>query len=144
MTKVRWPARLQKLQPGPLIGARDAWLDGGHNAQAAEVLATSIAELTGDRPLHLVVGALTTKDAAGLLAPFRGLVEQVHAITFDHPLAMPATQLAATACMQGLPARPQPDLRSAIAEVPADATLLIAGSLYLAGEVLALNDEVPD
>jgi dihydrofolate synthase/folylpolyglutamate synthase len=144
MTDVRWPARLQKLRAGPLIGTRDAWLDGGHNAQAAEVLATSIAELTGDRPLHLVVGALTTKDAAGLLAPFRGLVEQVHAITFDHPLAMPATQLAAAARMQGLPARPQPDLRSAIAEVPADATLLIAGSLYLAGEVLALNNEVPD
>ena len=76
MTEVRWPARLQKLRPGPLIGTRDVWLDGGHNAQAAAVLAASIAELTSGRPLHLIVGALTTKDAAGLLAPFRGLVDR--------------------------------------------------------------------
>ncbi|UUR09239.1 bifunctional folylpolyglutamate synthase/dihydrofolate synthase [Sphingomonas glaciei] len=144
MTEVRWPARLQRLRPGPLIGTRDAWLDGGHNAQAAELLARSIAPLAAGRPIHLVVGALTTKDAAGLLAPFRGVVEQVHAIGFDHPLAMTAADLAATATALGLPAEPGHDLQAAIANVPPTAALLIAGSLYLAGEVLALNDEVPD
>ncbi|NJC04209.1 dihydrofolate synthase/folylpolyglutamate synthase [Sphingomonas kaistensis] len=144
MTEVRWPARLQKLCPGPLIGTRDVWLDGGHNAQAAEVLAASITELTKGRPLHLIAGALTTKDAAALLAPFRGLVEEVHAIGFDHPLAMTADALAATATAQGLPAHAADDLRSALASAPPGAAILIAGSLYLAGEVLALNEEAPD
>ncbi|WP_338505219.1 folylpolyglutamate synthase/dihydrofolate synthase family protein [Sphingomonas kaistensis] len=144
MPDVRWPARLQKLRPGPLIGIRDVWLDGGHNAQAAAVLAASIAELTAGRPLHLIVGALTTKDAAGLLAPFRGLVSQVLAIGFDHPLAMTADALAVTATAQGLPAHAHADFRSALASVPPGAAILIAGSLYLAGEVLALNDEAPD
>ncbi|GLR47379.1 bifunctional folylpolyglutamate synthase/dihydrofolate synthase [Sphingomonas astaxanthinifaciens] len=144
MTDVRWPARLQKLRPGPLIGRRDAWLDGGHNPQAAEVLAESIAALTHGRPLHLVTGMLSTKDAAGLLTPFRGLVEQVHAIGFDHPLAFPAEDLAATARDLGLPASAHPSIADALAHVPADRPALIAGSLYLAGEVLALNGEAPD
>jgi dihydrofolate synthase/folylpolyglutamate synthase len=144
MTEVRWPARLQKLRAGPLIGNRDAWLDGGHNAQAAEVLAAAIARLAQGRPLHLIVGALTTKDAAGLLAPFRGVAQQVHAIGFDHPLAMEAGQLAEVAAALGLNSSAHSSLADAIAAVPARAALLIAGSLYLAGEVLALNDEVPD
>lgn len=144
MTEVRWPARLQKLRPGPLIDTRDVWLDGGHNAQAAKVLATSMAALAGGRPLHLVAGTLTTKDAAGLLTPFRGIVEQVHVIGFDHPLAMAPDQLATVAVAQGLSALSHHSLDQAIAAVPDDAAILIAGSLYLAGEVLALNDEVPD
>ncbi len=144
MTEVRWPARLQKLRPGPLVGDRDVWLDGGHNAQAAEMLAASIAALTTGRPLHLIVGALTTKDAAGLLAPFRGRVSHVYAIGFDHPLAMTAADLADVAQRQGLPVTAHADLKAAIAGIPSDAAILIAGSLYLAGEVLALNDEIPD
>jgi dihydrofolate synthase/folylpolyglutamate synthase len=144
MTTVRWPARLQKLRPGPLIGDHDAWLDGGHNAQAAEVLARSIVGLAGGRPIHLVMGVLTTKDAAGLLAPFKGVVEQVDAVSFDHPLAMAAEQLAALATAQGIASAARTDLKSAVDDVPPGAVLLIAGSLYLAGEVLALNDEIPD
>ncbi|GAA4004788.1 folylpolyglutamate synthase/dihydrofolate synthase family protein [Sphingomonas humi] len=144
MSEVRWPARLQKLRPGPLTGTRDIWLDGGHNAQAAQVLARSIEELANGRPLHLIAGALTTKDAAGLLAPFRGVAQQVSAISFAHPLAMRAEDLAGVGRTLGLPMTAKTDLRAAIAGAASDAIILIAGSLYLAGEVLALNGELPD
>jgi dihydrofolate synthase/folylpolyglutamate synthase len=144
MTEVRWPARLQKLGAGPLAATRDVWLDGGHNAQAAEVLATSIAALAADRPLHLVAGCLTTKDARGLLAPFRNVAEQVHALAFDHPLAMRADDLAAVARDLGLRASAHRNLSDALADVPLQAPVLIAGSLYLAGEVLTANGEQPD
>jgi dihydrofolate synthase/folylpolyglutamate synthase len=143
-TEVRWPARLQKLGPGPLVGTRDAWLDGGHNPQAAQALAASMPTLMQGRPLNLIAGVLTTKDAAGLLAPFLGLATRVHAIAFDHPLAMRPEQLGEVASALGLDASPCANLQAAIAEVPPDAALLIAGSLYLAGEVLAFNDELPD
>lgn len=144
MNEVRWPARLQKLRPGPLAGTRDIWVDGGHNAQAAEVLARSISALTKGCSLHLVTGMLSTKDAMGLLAPFQGQVAQVHAISFDHPLALPAGELAATAESLGLNATACASLCQALSDVPQKAAILIAGSLYLAGEVLAANDEVPD
>jgi dihydrofolate synthase/folylpolyglutamate synthase len=144
MIGVRWPARLQKLRQGPLIGERDVWLDGGHNPQAAEVLAKSIAKLVEGRPLHLVTGVLTTKDASGLLAPFQGVVEEVHATSFAHPLAMRAEELAQAAAALGLPVAARDSLAAAIFAIPAEAVVLIAGSLYLAGEVLVFNDEVPD
>jgi dihydrofolate synthase/folylpolyglutamate synthase len=144
MTEVRWPARLQKLRHGPLVGEREVWLDGGHNAQAAEFLASTMAALAGGRGFHLITGMLTTKDAEGLLAPFRGLAAEVHAVPFDHPLAVAPDELAAAARSLGLAATPRESVAKALALVPQDNPILIAGSLYLAGEVLSLNDEVPD
>jgi dihydrofolate synthase/folylpolyglutamate synthase len=144
MLHTRWPARLQRLQSGPLIGNRVAWLDGGHNPQAAEALARNMATLVACQSLHLVTGVITSKDAAGLLAPFRGLVAGVHACGFDHPLAMPPADLAQVASDAGLEATAHPDVAAALDAIPASAPVLIAGSLYLAGEVLRLNDEVPD
>ncbi|NUQ17716.1 MAG: bifunctional folylpolyglutamate synthase/dihydrofolate synthase, partial [Sphingomonas sp.] len=35
-----WPARLQRLAAGPLVGDREVWLDGGHNPSAARQIAT--------------------------------------------------------------------------------------------------------
>lgn len=144
MTTTRWPARLQRLRPGPLTGTREVWLDGGHNPQAAEALARTMRSLVRGRPLHLIAGVLSTKDAAGLLAPFRGLAAKVSTVPFDHPLSIGPEALAATARDLGLPATPFPDVGSALDGVPEDAVTLIAGSLYLAGEVLRLNDEIPD
>jgi len=142
MTDTHWPARLQKLSPGPLIGHRDVWLDGGHNAQAAEALAEAIGPLAHG-PLHLIAGVLTSKDARGLLAPFRGVATHVHAVHFNHELASDARTLANVAKDLGLPATAYTTVANAVAAVPTGAPVLIAGSLYLAGEVLALNDESP-
>jgi dihydrofolate synthase/folylpolyglutamate synthase len=141
---VRWPGRLQKLRPGPLIGGREVWLDGGHNGQAAEGLARSIADLCGGRPLALVTGILSTKDPASLLSPFRGLADQLFTVGFDHPLALPPASLAELATSLGFSATACASVADALARLPGQAPVLIAGSLYLAGEVLALNDEVPD
>ncbi|MCW3798542.1 bifunctional folylpolyglutamate synthase/dihydrofolate synthase [Sphingomonas sp. BN140010] len=142
MRDTRWPARLQQLRPGPLIGDRQVWLDGGHNPQAAEALAEAMSGLVSG-PLHLVTGVLTTKDARGLLAPFRGVATQVHAVGFTHELASKPHDLAATAQDLGLPATAHATVADALTAIPAEAPALIAGSLYLAGEVLALNDESP-
>ncbi|MDL2353116.1 MAG: bifunctional folylpolyglutamate synthase/dihydrofolate synthase, partial [Pseudomonadota bacterium] len=43
-----------------------------------------------------------------------------------------------------LPVRSFPDVPAALAALPPEGDVLIAGSLYLAGEVLRLNREVPD
>ncbi len=144
MKDVRWPARLQKLRQGPLTGEREVWLDGGHNAQAAEELARSIAALCRGRPLTLVTGILSTKDAASLLEPFRGIAHQLLTVSFDHPLALPPADLAELARSLAFEAKACANIADALARVPDGLPVLIAGSLYLAGEVLALNEEVPD
>src|SRR5262249_32900709 len=68
LTNVAWPARLQRLEQGRLIGLlppnSELWLDGGHNDSGGEVLARHAAtwQARDGKKLHLVIGMLTTKD----------------------------------------------------------------------------------
>jgi dihydrofolate synthase/folylpolyglutamate synthase len=141
MTSVKWPARLQCLSAGPLVGAREAWLDGGHNAAAAIALAEAMRSRA---PFTLVAGCLRTKDARGLLMPFRGLAAEVLTVPVSGQECFTPRELAVVAEELGLSARRFADVGAALADAPADPPLLIAGSLYLAGEVLRLNGEVLD
>jgi len=73
MTEASWPARMQRLQKGPLVetaGAAELWLDGGHNAAAGQALAAVLAGLP-KRPTHLICGMLNTKDVSGYLRLWR-------------------------------------------------------------------------
>jgi dihydrofolate synthase/folylpolyglutamate synthase len=140
-----WPARLQHLAPGPLTGNREVWLDGGHNPSAARQIASFVKQRFADgRPLHLVFASLASKDPAGMLEPFRSLAAHVHTVPIaDHACFAPI-ELAEIAAELGIPADAHDDVEEAVVAVPADARVLIFGSLYLAGEVLAANGQIPD
>jgi dihydrofolate synthase/folylpolyglutamate synthase len=140
-----WPARLQHLAPGPLVGIREVWLDGGHNPAAARQIATyAKRNLIGDRPLHLIFASLATKDPGGMLEPFVGVAQHVHTVPIpDHSCFSP-DDLAEIAAGLGFSTDPHDRVEDALASVPVDARILIFGSLYLAGAVLAANDQVPD
>lgn len=130
----RWPARMQRLAPGPLTSTREVWLDGGHNPQAGAMLG---AHFAGQR-LHLVIGMIEGKDPASLIGPLNGSLASITAVPVPgHDWHPPAAF--------GPHARPASDVPGALAMIPDDGLpILIAGSLYLAGEVLRLNDELPD
>lgn len=135
--EARWPARLQRLAPGPLIGTREVWLDGGHNASAAHALAEALA----GRKLDLIVGMLANKDAASFLKLLTPIARSVRAVPIvDHEHHAP-DELARIARGLGLTAGAYEDVRSALAAT--DGAVLIAGSLYLAGMVLERNGEPP-
>jgi dihydrofolate synthase/folylpolyglutamate synthase len=148
----RWPARMQHLAPGPLTAllpaSSEVWLDGGHNRAAADAVSAAIRERLDGRPLHLICGMLANKDAAGLLAPLADIAASFTAIPIpDHEhhapeaLATDARDLAiADVSMAASPA----DALKRLAEKRAPRLVLILGSLYLAGGVLAANDEPPD
>ena len=128
-----WPARMQRLDPaGPLAAGLETWLDGAHNAAAAETLAEAIPE-----PMHIILGILANKDAGAIVS---ALARRALSLTFvavpDHDSHDPQV-LAARFGGQSADS-----LEDALRELPAPR--LIAGSLYLAGEALTLNDEVPD
>jgi dihydrofolate synthase/folylpolyglutamate synthase len=130
----RWPARMQRLRPGPVALDREVWLDGGHNPQAGAMLAE---HFKGQR-LHLVIGMIEGKDPASLIGPLGPALASVTAVPVPGHEWHPASAF-------GPEARPAPDVPSALAMIPDDGLpILIAGSLYLAGEVLRLNDELPD
>ena len=137
----RWPARLQLLGEGPLtalVPGRKVWLDGGHNADAG----LAIARFFGDHaPLHLITGMLTSKDPAAIVAPLRGML---HSLSVVPAPGHEAHRPEAFAPHSDLPVRSFADVPAALAALPAGGDVLIAGSLYLAGEVLRLNRELPD
>jgi dihydrofolate synthase/folylpolyglutamate synthase len=138
-----WPARLQHLPPGPLVGDREVWLDGGHNPSAARQIA-SFVKHRFDEPLHLVFASLATKDPPRMLEPFQGLVAQVHAVPIPDHACFAPVDLVEIAGELGFSADAHDGFEEALAGVPRDARTLIFGSLYLAGAVLAANDQLPD
>ncbi len=152
-----WSARMQRLRSGPLVEAApegsDIWLDGGHNPGAGAAIAQAFAEIEDrdPRPLVLICGLLTTKDPAGFFRPFGGLVR--HAMIVPVPgsdAGFDPETLAGIAMEADVPARPFADVRAALAALcdeSRDQTpprILICGSLYLAGAVLAENGPLPE
>lgn len=137
----RWPARLQLLGHGPLTalaGTRKVWLDGGHNADAGLAIARHFA---GGAPLHLITGMLANKDPAAIVAPLKGQLLSLSVVPAPGHEAHSPADIAAHA---DLPVRPFADVEAALKALPGEGDVLIAGSLYLAGEVLRLNREFPD
>jgi dihydrofolate synthase/folylpolyglutamate synthase len=143
----RWPARLQQLGAGPLTRevAGAVWLDGGHNASAGAAIAAALPAIApgAGRNVTLILGMLANKDASGFLAHFADRVARLVAVPVpDHEHHAPA-DLCAAAQSLGIPQiATAGSVAEALADL-ADGTTLIAGSLYLAGEVLAQNDEAP-
>ena len=154
IAKANWPARLQRLTAGPLAdmareNGAELWLDGGHNPAAGIALSRAMADLeTRDpRPLVLICGFSPKKDIAGYLTAFSGLANRLIAVPFatGRDGSVPADTVAKTAESLGLDAVTASGIKSAIKNATQNqppARILICGSLYLAGEVLALSDGI--
>lgn len=137
----RWPARLQLLGEGPLTAlarGRALWLDGGHNADAGLAIARHFVDAP---PFHLITGMLTSKDPAAIVAPLRGKLLSLSVVPAPGHEAHSPEDIAAHA---DVPVRAFADVPAALRALPPGGDVLIAGSLYLAGEVLRLNAELPD
>ncbi len=155
LSSVEWPARLQRLHKGPLVEAApkgaEVWLDGGHNVHGAEAVSRAMADMEehGERPLYLICGMLANKDALGFLRVFNGLARHVVTVAIPGEAgSLGAGALYDAARRAGLDAAPAEDLDDAMLQVTAWSRLdqsdvppriLICGSLYLAGKVLAEN-----
>jgi dihydrofolate synthase/folylpolyglutamate synthase len=156
IAKAEWPARMQRLTQGKLKALippdSELWLDGGHNADGGRAVAAALGDIEErvPRPLVLIVGMLATKDNAGFLRNFAGLSRHVIVVPVPRQdKSVPAETLVDIARGVGLPAESRNSVEAALAAVarlelmPAP-RILITGSLYLAGEVLALNGTPPN
>jgi dihydrofolate synthase/folylpolyglutamate synthase len=147
-----WPARMQRLTAGPLAATArargaDLWLDGGHNPHAARALADVATGLQArdGRPLTLIVGLLKRKDARGVFRAFNDLDARIIVTGFQADAAAPPADLMQAASDEGLTVESANGVQAAVdlalsGEGPAP-HILICGSLYLAGEVLAMSEE---
>lgn len=141
MAAARWPARMQRLGAGPLtalVPGAEVWLDGGHNPDAGRALRRLLDE-RGLRP-HLVLGMIAGKDPAALLEPLHPVIASLTTVP------VPGHDHHAPGAFAGwpVPTRDAADVAGALTALENPKTVLIAGSLYLAGTVLAQNGEMPD
>jgi dihydrofolate synthase/folylpolyglutamate synthase len=150
MRSARWFGRLQLLGPGPLtdkLPGRRVWLDGGHNRSAALAIARQMAE---HAPFDLIFALTRTRRISDVLGPLAPLVRKAHTIPLPgHPHHDPR-DIAVLAQSKLGPRECYPafTLDQAVERLAKDPEgrpdVLIFGSLYLAGEVLAANGEIPD
>ncbi|MDE2405602.1 MAG: bifunctional folylpolyglutamate synthase/dihydrofolate synthase [Sphingomonadales bacterium] len=150
IAEARWPARLQKLGPGPLTARlphKAVYVDGGHNPDAAQAIARAIATLA---PVDLVFGLMRNRPVRDVLFPLAPHVRKAHVVPLQGHDHHDPRDVAMLAQAQAAPRECYPafSLEQALDRLAADAeaadTLLIAGSLYLAGEALRMNGEIPE
>lgn len=157
MRNVSWPGRMQKLPQGALSGLApdeaEIWIDGGHNPDAARMAAEFLAEREDavKRPLFLITGMINTKDAVRFFDAFKDMARHVFTVPVaSSDAGVEPPLLAAQAGEAGLSAEPVGSVASALSLLgdnwsPPEAAprILICGSLYLAGDVLAENGTPP-
>ncbi|MCL4766448.1 MAG: bifunctional folylpolyglutamate synthase/dihydrofolate synthase [Hyphomicrobiaceae bacterium] len=151
LVEVEWPARMQRLRSGPLpdmtAPGSELWLDGGHNPAGGKAIAQTLADLEerSSSPLHLIVGMMGHKDAEGFLSPFRGLAKGIVTVPIPgaHEAPHQPEALASIARDIGFRSESAADVPAAIRQIEAGddspKRILICGSLYLAGHVLAVQ-----
>jgi dihydrofolate synthase/folylpolyglutamate synthase len=154
---VSWPGRMQRLTAGRLVDlapeGAEIWLDGGHNPGAGAVIAEALAdqEDRNPRPLFLIAGMINTKDQTNYFRAFKGMVRHVFTVPVGSSDAgVPNDELSVRAEEAGLSAEPIASVGNALSllrdtwdDQEVAPRILIGGSLYLAGQVLAENGTPP-
>ncbi len=142
-----WPARMQRLNQGPLVALlrtdEPVWLDGGHNPDAGAALARHVAAMGGK--VHLVIGMLSNKQPSALLGPLEPHLASVTALPVpghEWHDADAFQRCLSSGCV--VVAAAEVGAAWAVRAAREAAPVLIAGSLYLAGEVLRANGQEPD
>jgi dihydrofolate synthase/folylpolyglutamate synthase len=146
VSNVEWPARLQRLTRGPLVDhlppGGELWLDGGHNPGAAEILAPELARWS-DRPLTVILALKDGKDLSGFLKPLAPSIATLRTVPIPGEIAFADPgKLAALGAGLGIAdSMAAESVAAALETLPPEGRgrVLILGSLYLAGWVLAEN-----
>jgi dihydrofolate synthase/folylpolyglutamate synthase len=141
--KARLPGRLE-LMPETGHGQPRVWIDGAHNADKISALAREVPSVSGGALPVLVLGALASKDARAMVATLGPVAS---AIVVSQPTvrgkrSFDSNELGAVVRASGFAGEllVEPDPLVALARAEAIATrrqssVLVAGSLYLAGEI---------
>lgn len=129
------PGRLEIIGRRPLVIA-----DGAHNAQGFRGLADTLMNEFPAVEWNLVLGVRGVRDVEDLVAPLKGMVGAVYATVPDDPAAISAELVAAGASSAlGVPtvtcSNAAEAMEMAIAQAGADGGVVVAGSIYLVGDV---------
>ncbi len=138
-SSVKVPGRLEVVGHQPLVV-----LDGAHNVAGMEALAAALGEgFLVDGPVVAVIGMLRGRDPRAMLSALAPIsLRTVVACTPDSPRAIAAEELALEGRALGLDVEIGGTVARAVelglAMVPEDGMLVVAGSLYVIGDVRSM------
>ncbi len=133
LARTRWPGRLEVIDRHPIV-----LVDGAHNPAGLQRSLATVQKLVKDRPLVIVFGAMKDKDLPTMLAQLRALGAPVIFSPIDwHRATAPADLAAQFAAPAEVAESSGEALDRARHRVSSDGIVLVCGSLYLVGEVIA-------
>ena len=141
LESVRWRARFERLQDGRII------VDAAHNLHAACALVTTWQREFGNEKARLIFGAVEGKPCSEMLSALGPIVSEIHYVGVNSPRAVSPDVLNEYCHPHAtLPCHTHPDLPSALEGILAPGAqdrsrILIAGSIFLAGEALAFFED---
>ena len=136
---VIWPGRFQQIEDRIV-------LDGAHNPAGARCLAQTWREVFGEEKATLILGMLTDKDLRGVFAGLLPLAARVIVVPVRSPRSCAAADLhrVVRELAPEFECAIAPELQHALrAALTFDERILVAGSLFLVGEALALLHDEP-
>ncbi len=134
VARARWPGRLETVCERPLVV-----LDGAHNPAGAAALAREIPAIAVGRPVHLLFGVLADKRWPSMIEALAPFVADVTVVPVAERRSEDPARVAAGFAAK-VPTRVAADARAAIDDWLcdprfADSVVVVAGSLFLVGEV---------
>ena len=140
LTSVSWPGRLQVISQTPLT-----IVDGAHNPEAAAVLNVALKELFSGKPIYLILGMCSDKDAGGFIRNLTVPITHCWAVGLANERSLPPAELARHVKNKGWPFSIA-TISQALAEagclaLEKDGVVCAAGSFFLAGEIFDLEKE---
>lgn len=133
---VHWEGRFQVLNRAPFV-----IVDSAHNRDSARRLRTALDDYFPSRRVILMFGASEDKDIGGMLDELLPRIDRLVATRSTHPRAATLDEIIACAREHGCPAEgwddPAVALERALEITNPEDVLLVAGSLFVAGAVLA-------
>jgi dihydrofolate synthase/folylpolyglutamate synthase len=130
----RWRGRLERMR----VRDKNVWIDGGHNAHAAAAIAPFI-EKEVPRPRLLVFGIMSDKDIGAVEEQLYPLFDRIVTTEPFPPRSASAAELAMTENAEAV-ADPEAAFERALAAP--ERSIVVAGSLYLAGAAIAFFDKI--
>ncbi|MFP3854072.1 MAG: bifunctional folylpolyglutamate synthase/dihydrofolate synthase [Anaerolineales bacterium] len=138
--RVDWPGRFQVLQSQPALV-----VDSAHNGASAKELRRTLTAFFPKSRVHMIFGASEDKDIEGMLNELGPVVSRVTFTRASHPRAAKPAAMTAIAegkikeveCIDDV----REALSSAMEEASPEDVVLVTGSLFVVGEVLASQGE---
>jgi dihydrofolate synthase/folylpolyglutamate synthase len=133
----RWPGRLQLLQTDPAI-----LIDSAHNPGGMHTLCTTLDTVFRGRPITAIMGMMKDKDYVDCIRQLASRSRRFIGTSVDSPRALDPSVMATVAARACSDAYAVPQLEQAVAmalrDLEPNGILVIGGSVYLAGQALAL------